>query len=361
MHTKGVSQSEQQFAGLLLGTAVGDSLGLPAEGLSRARCRKFFRGEWRQRLLFGRGMLSDDTEHTVFVAQCLLQHPDSLAHFRRTLAWRLRLWLLTLPAGIGFATLRSILKLWLGVPPTRSGVYSAGNGAAMRSAVIGAFFAYDPAALDDYVEASTRLTHTDPRALTGALVVARLAAWAVRNDLLSPLAVGEVFSILENCTREHDTEWEAIVRKMRSAYEQNHSVDELTQQMRIHGGVTGYVYHTVPVAVYSWLINYGDFEKTLTDVLDCGGDTDTVAAIAGALAGVTLGKNTCPTEWREKIFDYPHNASFLKNLGERLARRERVKRTVRSHLFLLPVLLIRNLFFLTVILLHGFRRLLPPY
>ena len=54
-------------------------------------------------------MISDDTEHTLFVAQALLAHPNDPAAFQRCLAWKLRLWLLGLPAGIGFATLRSIL------------------------------------------------------------------------------------------------------------------------------------------------------------------------------------------------------------------------------------------------------------
>ena len=61
-----------RFRGVLLGTAVGDALGLPAEGLSRARVERMFRGRWRHRLVGRRGMISDDTEHTVFVAQCLL-------------------------------------------------------------------------------------------------------------------------------------------------------------------------------------------------------------------------------------------------------------------------------------------------
>jgi ADP-ribosylglycohydrolase len=56
------------FAGVILGTAVGDALGLPAEGLSPARLWKRWHGVWRQRLLLGRGMLSDDTEHAVPVA-----------------------------------------------------------------------------------------------------------------------------------------------------------------------------------------------------------------------------------------------------------------------------------------------------
>lgn len=107
-----------RFAGLLLGTAVGDALGLPAEGLSRGRVRRMWRGVWRHWFLFGHGMLSDDTEHTLFVTQALLTHPDDVVAFQRCLIWKLRLWLLGLPAGIGLATLKSILRLWLGYSPS---------------------------------------------------------------------------------------------------------------------------------------------------------------------------------------------------------------------------------------------------
>src|SRR5713101_2258079 len=112
------------------------------------------------------GMCSDDTEHTLFVAQALLSHPEDPIAFQRCLAWKLRLWLLGLPAGIGLATLRAILKLWLGFPPSCSGVRSAGNGPAMRSAVIGAFFADEPAKRREFVSAATRITHADPKAET---------------------------------------------------------------------------------------------------------------------------------------------------------------------------------------------------
>jgi len=49
----------------LLGTALGDSLGLPSEGMSRARIANRWKGPLKQRFLFGHGMLSDDTEHTI--------------------------------------------------------------------------------------------------------------------------------------------------------------------------------------------------------------------------------------------------------------------------------------------------------
>ncbi|RYD35828.1 MAG: ADP-ribosylglycohydrolase family protein, partial [Verrucomicrobiaceae bacterium] len=61
------------FLHSMLGTALGDSLGLPSEGMSRGRIARRWKGELQQRFLFGRGMLSDDTEHTIMVAQALLQ------------------------------------------------------------------------------------------------------------------------------------------------------------------------------------------------------------------------------------------------------------------------------------------------
>jgi ADP-ribosyl-[dinitrogen reductase] hydrolase len=47
-----------KFRGLLLGTAVGDSLGLPAEGLKPDTIRKLGWTDWKQRLVFGKGMVS---------------------------------------------------------------------------------------------------------------------------------------------------------------------------------------------------------------------------------------------------------------------------------------------------------------
>ena len=128
------------IAGAILGCAVGDAIGLPYEGLSRRRGVRLLGEPVRHRFLFGRGMVSDDTEHTCMVAQALCANPNDPIAFGRDFGRRLRWWLLGLPAGIGLATLRAILKLWLGFAPERSGVFSAGNGPAMRAAIFGAVF-----------------------------------------------------------------------------------------------------------------------------------------------------------------------------------------------------------------------------
>src|SRR5262245_9506040 len=105
----GSPMNEDRIAGVILGTAVGDALGLPHEGLSAARSAKLFPGPLRHRFVLGRGMVSDDTEHTCMTAQAILHSGGDVEKFRRSLAWRLRGWLLGIQAGVGFATLRAIL------------------------------------------------------------------------------------------------------------------------------------------------------------------------------------------------------------------------------------------------------------
>jgi ADP-ribosylglycohydrolase len=180
------NELEEKITGCLLGMAVGDALGLPREGLSPRRAARLFgTAPLRQQFFFGHGMISDDTEHACMTAQALLIAGEDADRFTRSLAWRLRGWLLGLPAGVGFATLKAILKLWVGWPPARSGVPSAGNGPAMRAPIIGAYAGEDVEKLQRLVQASTALTHTDPRAQQGALLVALAARHGV---LAGPVA-----------------------------------------------------------------------------------------------------------------------------------------------------------------------------
>src|SRR5437763_13241706 len=179
---------DEAIVGYILGTAVGDALGLCCEGLSRRRQRRLFPNLDRPHFFFGKGMVSDDTEHTCMAAQALTVAGGNLDAFTRSLAWRLRFWLLGLPAGIGRATLRAVVKLWLGFPAHASGVFSAGNGPAMRSALLGVCYGGDPVRLREWVRASTRLTHTDPKAEYGAYAVALAAHWSAEREAVSPAA-----------------------------------------------------------------------------------------------------------------------------------------------------------------------------
>lgn len=343
------------FVGVLLGTAVGDSLGLPAEGMSRQRIRARWSGVWRHRFLFGRGMVSDDTEHTLFVAQALLTHPDDPIAFQRCLAWKLRVWLLGLPAGIGLATLKAILKLWAGVSPIRSGVWSAGNGPAMRSAIIGTYFADEPERRRAFVSASTRLTHTDPKAETAALAVAEAAAWAVNQN--EP--IGQWLTHLSGLGR--DEEWIVICEKLAGALASAKSVEEFADSLGLQKGVTGYAYHSVPVALYAWLRHLKDFHKALESALDCGGDTDTVGAIVGAIVGAKVGKHGIPANLIAGISEWPRSVALLEQIARRLAQQKNIGQPLGPVQCFWPGLILRNFIFLIVVLIHGFRRLAPPY
>ncbi len=348
----------ERFRGVMLGTLVGDALGLPAEGVSRRRSRRMFRGRWRHHFLFRRGMMSDDTEHTVFVAQSLLAHPDAPERFTRRLAWCLRLWLLGLPAGVGFATLRAVLRLWLGFVPTRSGVRSAGNGPSMRAAPIGAT---DAERIDNYVDRCTRITHTDARALTGARAVAFLVAWCVRDNLTQRPDVTEILTILSSVGSPQDDEWTMLLERLVSAWREDRSVERFADELGLVRGVSGYVYHTVPIVIYAWYKHFGNFEDTMSAVLNAGGDTDTTGAIAGALAGAVVGEQGIPADWVGGVVEWPRTTKILRAMADRLTEHSATHAPRDPVAYFWPAVPLRNVVFLAVVILHGLRRLLPPY
>ena len=341
---------EERIQGVLIGTAVGDALGLPSEGISPRRIARRWHGNWRMNLLFTKGMISDDTEHTLMVAQSLLAAPADAGKFQKQLAWKLRGWFLGLPAGVGMATARACLKLWLGVPPSHSGVYSAGNGPAMRSAIIGAFFPHDATQRRAFVAASTHLTHTDPRAEIAALAVAETAALFFQNR------AEDVLEVLP--TLGENDEWRDLCNKLAQALSAGRSVREFALAIGMERGVSGYAFHTVPIAIYAALRHGEDFESALVHALECGGDTDTVGAIVGALMGARAGITSIPSRWTDNIADWPRSIALLKKVAQQLALPCGEGKPVP---YFLPGVLPRNLFFLAIVIAHGFRRLLPPY
>jgi ADP-ribosylglycohydrolase len=230
----------------------------------------------------------------------------------------------------------------------------------MRSALIGAYFQNDSQFIDEFVLASTRLTHTDPRAATGALAVAHLAAWAVQQDASQPPSIDFVADLLLRIA-PNDQEWIGLIHRIQTAFTSGSSVAEFAASLGLQGGVTGYIYHTVPVVVFAWLRHHGDFPGTLTAALDCGGDTDTVGAIAGALAGATIGAHAIPDEWLRGIADWPRSVDLLNKIAHRLNQQHQEGRALGPVPYAWPATLPRNLLFLLVVLAHGFRRLAPPY
>ncbi len=119
--------------------------------------------------------------------------------------------------------------------------------------------------------------------------------------------------------------------------------------------------HTVPVALYCWLAHRGSFRDAVESAVCLGGDTDTVAAIVGALAGSELGPDAIPPAWIEGLAEWPATISWLRRLADALQKSLEAQQPA-SVPSLNPVgLLARNLLFIPVVFAHGLRRLAPPY
>lgn len=345
--------------GCLLGTAAGDALGLPLEGIGPRRAARMFADAGRHHFLFGKGMVSDDTEHACFTARALVLSRGRVDAFERRLAWSLRWWLLGLPAGVGLATLRSILKLWIGFPPRRSGVFSAGNGPAMRSPILGAALGHAPDDLRRFVRVSTRITHTDPKAYFGALAAALAAHQSVSESTLSPGRFLDALTVL--LADESAEEFLDLVRRAVESAIRNEPVSVFAGEIGSTNGVSGYTYHTVPCVLQVWFRHPDDFAGGIREIISAGGDTDTTAAILGGILGARVGKAGIPEPWLNNLIEWPRSASWIERLGGSVADvcEGEVEVTVPG--YFVPAIPIRNLVFLLVVLFHGFRRLFPPY
>ena len=92
---------KNKLQGCLIGAAVGDSLGLPYEGMSSSTGKKLFGIPDKHKLLFGLGMVSDDTEHLIIVLRAFRKAKGNLNLFSKRLALELKIWTLALPLGVG--------------------------------------------------------------------------------------------------------------------------------------------------------------------------------------------------------------------------------------------------------------------
>lgn len=362
---------ERALRGALLGTAAADAFGLLREGIAPQRARKLYGAPQKMQFLFGRGFCSDDTEHAILTAQALLaSRADDgastrfeAARFQKVLARQLKLWIGTFPAGTGLATLRACLRLLRGVAPERSGVDSAGNGAAMRAAVLGVC-CDDDAQLRELIEISSRLTHRDERAAQGAFAIALAARFNAERAAQNADFNGDARREYSRQLRAQlgDCELVALAEKAAESALRGESTTKFAAQMDWKNGVSGYVLHSVPAALHGWLRHGDDFRTAIIDVVECGGDTDTTAALCGGIIGAAVGAEGVPRDWLDALAEWPRDENWMNQLASRLAhacdgKAENAAPLPVSYLALLA----RNALFFCVVMAHGFRRLLPPY
>lgn len=228
----------------------------------------------------------------------------------------------------------------------------------MRAAILG-LLARDVSHLRALVRASTRLTHTHPAAEQGALAV------AVAARLGASCGPGGVSLDAYRAATEGLVTEEAILHALDLARAHLQSGDEATafaHSMGCGDRVSGYINHSVPAALYCWLRWPDNLERAVTSAIELGGDSDTVGAITGGIAGATMGVGAIPDAWLDRIIDWPRSVGWIRRLGVRLtAVMNRDLSQSKPLPLFWPAILPRNLLFLGTVLLHGLRRLLPPY
>lgn len=113
--------------------------------------------------------------------------------------------------------------------------------------------------------------------------------------------------------------------------------------------------------IHAWLSHQRDFRKAVTAVIECGGDADTTAAIVGGIVGTGVGVDGIPHQWIETIYSWPRTVPWMRRLSDQLDEAIRTDAAAKPISLNPAGVILRNAFFLLVVLFHGFRRLFPPY
>ena len=300
-----------RFKGAALGTFVGDAMGREVEGWSRGQIKARYGILSR----IGQGIYSDDTEMMIGIMEALEEDPafDPALAARRFLA--------------NFHPLRNygariygiMDQLRKGTPWDQVGTDSWGNGGAMRIAPIGFFFYDDGDLLRENALLCTQITHKHPQALAGALAQAMAVGMAAHRGI-----EGEVFdrrAFLEEIVAGVEGVDSAMAAEIGRIKELVTGGDLEARIKRIASAFPRDVsaLGAVPPALASFLIN-DDFEATVVTAINGGGDTDTIGAMAGAIAGAYYGYSSIPAAWLDPLENGAKGRDYVVALAEELAR-----------------------------------------
>jgi poly(ADP-ribose) glycohydrolase ARH3 len=289
--------------GALLGTFVGDALGMPFEGAAPTAIPE------RLTMLdarLGRGTYTDDTEMAIALAESLLERgsidANSLgrafadAHDPRR--------------GYGPGTTTVLRLVRSGLHPHEAagslfgGEGSQGNGAAMRIAPVAVRYADDRAALAEAARESARVTHAHALAVDAAVVQAAAIAAALRGEApldaaLAAAATAELERRLTRAARLLDSELQPA-------------------ELAVALGNRSTGHQSVPAAIYA-AAAHESVEAAITFAVRCGGDADTLGAMAGAVAAARTGAGAIPSHWVDALEDGPRGRAHVERLADRLA------------------------------------------
>jgi poly(ADP-ribose) glycohydrolase ARH3 len=287
-------QLRDKFLGAMLGTAMGDALGASREGhglVSDARIGGLIEGSYSLHY-------TDDTHMTLGVAQSLVECSgfDEAHMLQRFIdnydqePWR----------GYGPGPPRVFRMVKQGVPCTEASrsLYdggSFGNGGAMRVAPIGLFFWDQPTRLREVAYQASAVTHAHPLGTEGAALQARAVALAIPEHPSQPLDQEAFIAALAGFTTEN-----VYREKLAEVWALLPDVDDRQRVVdRLGHGIEAF--NSVPTAIFAFLSHACDFLSTVTYAISLGGDTDTIAAMAGAMSGAYLGCQAIPETLLQRL------------------------------------------------------------
>jgi len=294
------------LTGCLLGQALGDALGFVVEaeppeiaGAYVEDCLRAGQAGSRSHPHFPFGQYSDDTQLARELL-CSIRATDGWdpADFARRIG---ALFEAGRAVGAGPGTRSAAERLVAGVmwedagrPPPY-----AGNGSAMRAAPIGVLFRDDLETMRHVAVEQSCITHKDRRCAAGSLVVAGAAALAASGESLHPKGFLER---LAEWAEEEDQSVADAVRGVASwldlppveAARALHRSGLDSSVADCWRGVSSFVVPSVAWSLYAFLHSPDDFWTIVCTAIGTGGDTDTMAAIAGAIAGARGGVAVLP-------------------------------------------------------------------
>jgi ADP-ribosylglycohydrolase len=289
-----------RFRGCLLGVAVGDALGMPAEGYTASEIRSLFGGRVQDMMPapvghFHTGLLAgqftDDTEETLLLAESLIES-SGFSAFRfadKLMAWGTA-WTLDerQNRGVGFVTRSAVESMIAGTPWQESGRSIPTCGSAMRAAPIGLLYHFDLNIVKSYADLQSLPTHCGPAARAGAVAVACGVALCLMD------IPGEM--ILRNAACQASrVDVEFAERLLWVSTLQDLPPEQALGLIRNSPLAS----ETVPAAFYCFL--KFEPEKGLIMAASSGGDTDSIASIAASLFGAARGASWIPERWLAEL------------------------------------------------------------
>ena len=298
-----------RFAGCLLGLAVGDAVAAPFEGLDAYAIHRDFGGAAKivRDPPLGQLCYTDDTEMAVGVAECLVRHgridPDALAatfaaNFDRTRGY-----------GPGAATILVAMRAGHRWQDMVTAVYpggSYGNGAAMRVAPVGLLFHDDLDRVAAEAAASASVTHAHPLGVDGAVVMACAVAMLVTDASFDFRAY--CTALAARATTE-EFRWQLT------------TAAKLAPGDTIPFGSGIEAHRSVVTAICCFGLDPDRYDRVVARALSMGGDVDTLAAMAGALAGTHGGVAAVPPHLLSRLEDGLRGRSTVARLAAAMAAR----------------------------------------